>query len=107
MGNVARFHRKKLPSKKAMKASGLDDKTKACVAILSTFLRFAEKLDRSHSGLVKKAEFVNESKDQVLLSFYSDSDCSFEGWSVIQNKQAFYEAFKKQLDVHCTVTPTT
>jgi exopolyphosphatase/guanosine-5'-triphosphate,3'-diphosphate pyrophosphatase len=107
MGNVARFHRKKLPSKKAMKSSELDERTKEVVAVLSTFLRFAEKLDRSHSGLVKKAGFVEENKDQVLLSFYSDSDCSFEEWSVIQNRQAFYEAFKKQLDVHCTVTPST
>jgi len=90
-----------------MKASGLDERTKEVVAVLSTFLRFAEKLDRSHSGLVKRAEFVEENKDQVLLSFYSDSDCSFEEWSVIQNRQAFYEAFKKQLDVHCTVTPAT
>jgi len=106
MGNIARFHRKKLPSKKAMKASGLDEKTKECVGILSTFLRFAEKLDRSHTGLVKKAEFVKVNKDQVLLSFYSESDCSFEAWSVIQNRQAFYEAFKKQLDVHCTVVPS-
>ncbi len=107
MGNIARFHRKKLPSKKAMKASGLDEKTKQCIAILSTFLRFAEKLDRSHTGLVKKAEFVKVNKDQVSLTFYSDSDCSFEEWSVIQNRQAFYEAFKKQLEVHCIVTPNT
>jgi exopolyphosphatase/guanosine-5'-triphosphate,3'-diphosphate pyrophosphatase len=104
MGNIARFHRKKLPSKKALKASGLDDKTKDCISVLSTFLRFAEKLDRSHTGLVKKAEFVKVNKDQARLTFYSDSDCSFEEWSVIQNKQAFYEAFKKQLDVHCVIT---
>jgi len=105
MANIARFHRKKLPSKKALKASGMEERTKECVAILSTFLRFAEKLDRSHTGLVKKAEFIVENKDQILLEFYSDSDCSFEEWSVIQNKQAFYEAFEKKLDVHCTVTP--
>jgi exopolyphosphatase/guanosine-5'-triphosphate,3'-diphosphate pyrophosphatase len=105
MANIARFHRKKLPSKKAMKGLGFDEKTKEAVAILSTFLRFAEKLDRSHSGLVKKAEFRKISKDQVLLSFSSDSDCSFEEWSIIQNQQAFYEAFEKQLDVRCTVTP--
>ena len=106
MGNIARFHRKKLPSKKALKTSGLDEKAKQCIAILSTFLRFAEKLDRSHTGLVKKAEFVKVNKDQISLTFYSDSDCSFEEWSVIQNRQAFYEAFKKQLEVHCITTPT-
>jgi exopolyphosphatase/guanosine-5'-triphosphate,3'-diphosphate pyrophosphatase len=107
MANIARFHRKKLPSKKAMKATGIDEKIKECVAMLSTFLRFAEKLDRSHSGLVKKVEFIREDKDRILLEFYSDSDCSFEEWSVIQNRQAFYEAFGKQLDVHCEVTPST
>ena len=105
MANIARFHRKKLPCKKAMKGIGFDEKTKETVAILSTFLRFAEKLDRSHCGLVKKAEFRKISKDHVLLSFFSDSDCSFEEWSIIQNRQAFYEAFEKQLDVRCTVTP--
>ena len=107
MANIARFHRKKLPSKKALKITGLDERTNCAIAVLSTFLRFAEKLDRSHSGLVKNAEFVKGNKDQVLLSFYSDSDCSLEEWSVIQNRQAFYEAFEKQLDAKCTVTPTT
>jgi exopolyphosphatase/guanosine-5'-triphosphate,3'-diphosphate pyrophosphatase len=85
----------------------MDERAKESVAILSTFLRFAEKLDRSHTGLVKRAEFSKINKDQVLLTFYSDSDCSFEEWSVIQNRQAFYEAFGKQLDVHCVVAPAT
>jgi exopolyphosphatase/guanosine-5'-triphosphate,3'-diphosphate pyrophosphatase len=107
IANIALFHRKKLPSKKALKAKGIDEKTKIKIAILSTFLRFAEKLDRSHCGLVKKAEFVKTGRNRILLSFYSDSDCSFEEWSIIQNKQAFYQAFEKQLEVHCSVTPVT
>lgn len=107
MANIARFHRKKLPSKRALRTAGLDEKSRDTITILSTFLRFAEKLDRSHCGLVKKAEFSNVGKDQVLLSFYSDSDCSLEEWSIIQNKQAFYEAFEKQLDVRCIVTSST
>jgi len=105
MANIARFHRKKLPSKKAMKGLGLEEKTKEAIVILSTFLRFAEKLDRSHCGLVKKAAFIKNSKDRVLLIFYSDSDCSFEEWSIVQNRQAFFEAFGMQLDVRCIVTP--
>ncbi len=106
IANIARFHRKKLPSKKALKNTGLDEKTNHTIAILSTFLRFAEKLDRSHCCLVKKAEFVKSNKDQVLLSFYSDSDCSLEEWSIIQNRQAFYEAFGKELEAKCTVMPS-
>jgi exopolyphosphatase/guanosine-5'-triphosphate,3'-diphosphate pyrophosphatase len=103
MANIARFHRKKLPTKKALKTTGLDDKTNHSIAVLSTFLRLAEKLDRSHSCLVEKAEFIKINKEQILLSFYSDSDCSLEQWSVIQNRQAFFEAFGKQLDAQCTV----
>jgi exopolyphosphatase/guanosine-5'-triphosphate,3'-diphosphate pyrophosphatase len=104
MANIARFHRKKLPSKKALKTTGLDEKTNHVIEILSTFLRFAEKLDRSHCGLVKKPEFTKVNGDRVLLSFYSDSDCSLEEWSIIQNRQAFYEAFKKNLEAKCIVT---
>ncbi len=104
MANIARFHRKKLPTKKALKYEGLDERGKETVAVLSTFLRFAEKLDRSHSALVKKAEFVREGKDKVLLRFYSDSDCSLEEWSVNQNKQAFYDTFNESLEVQGVMT---
>lgn len=104
MANIARFHRKKLPSKKALKAEDLDENNKETVLVLSTFLRLAEKLDRSHCGLVKKAEFIREKKDQVLLKFYSDSDCSLERWSIMQNKQAFFEAFDEDLDTKCIIT---
>ncbi len=107
IASIARFHRKKLPSKKALKARGLDDKAKQTVSVLSTFVRFAEKLDRIHSGLVKKAEFIKVDKNLIVLQFYSDSDCSFEEWSIIQNKQAFFEAFGRELEVQCIVTPTT
>jgi exopolyphosphatase/guanosine-5'-triphosphate,3'-diphosphate pyrophosphatase len=102
IANIARFHRKKLPSKKALKATGLNDASNDSIAILSTFLRFAEKLDRSHCGLVQKAEFSKTGKDQVLLTFYSETDCSLEEWSIEQNSQAFYEAFNKQLRVSCS-----
>ena len=83
----------------------MDEKAKRIISILSTFLRLAEKLDRSHSCLVKKAEFSDMNKDQVLLLFYSDTDCSLEQWSIIQNRQAFYETFGKKLDAQCIVAP--
>jgi len=106
LANIARFHRKKLPSKKNLKITGLDEKSKHLVAVLSTFVRIAEKLDRSHCGLVRKAEFIKTGNDTVLLSFYAESDCSLEKWSILQNKQAFYESFKNELNVHCEIAPT-
>jgi exopolyphosphatase/guanosine-5'-triphosphate,3'-diphosphate pyrophosphatase len=88
-----------------LKTTGLDQKSKAAIVILSTFLRLAEKLDRSHCGLVRKAEFTDTDNGAVLLSFQSDVDCSLEEWSIIQNRQAFDQAFGKQLEVHCQVMP--
>lgn len=101
MANVARFHRKKFPSKKALKATGLDEHSKRAIVILSVFLRLAEKLDRNHCGLIRKAEFSQVDKDRMLLSLFSDADCSMEKWSVVQNAPAFYAAFGKKIDVHC------
>jgi exopolyphosphatase/guanosine-5'-triphosphate,3'-diphosphate pyrophosphatase len=105
IANVARFHRKKLPTSKALKKLNLDQESKYAVVILSTFLRIAEKLDRSHSSLVKDVEFTSNDGDVVTLSFNSETDCSMEKWSILQNKRAFYEAFGKQLDVSCVVNP--
>ncbi len=99
MANLARFHRKKFPTMKALKGTGLDDRTKEIIIILSVFLRLAEKLDRSHRGLVKKVEFKEAEKDRILLSLFGDEDCSLEEWSVAQNAQAFHAAFAKKLDV--------
>jgi exopolyphosphatase/guanosine-5'-triphosphate,3'-diphosphate pyrophosphatase len=107
IASIARFHRKKLPSKKSLKSTDLDEKSKHIVAVLSTFVRLAEKLDRSHCGLVKKAELSKAGKDQVLLSFYSESDCSFEEWSILQNRQAFYASFDKELNVNCVSSNET
>jgi exopolyphosphatase/guanosine-5'-triphosphate,3'-diphosphate pyrophosphatase len=104
IANIARFHRKKLPTLKSLRPTGLDEKSKKTVIILSTLLRLAEKLDRSHCGLVRKAELSRSGEDQIMLTFFAQSDCSFEEWSIIQNKQAFYEAFRKELKVHCITT---
>ncbi|MGD6934149.1 MAG: HD domain-containing protein [Candidatus Bathyarchaeia archaeon] len=101
MANVARFHRKKLPTSKALKKLDLTQESKHAIVVLSTFLRFAEKLDRSHTGLVKNAKFTSDNGGFVTLSFSSDTDCSMEKWSIMQNKHAFVEAFKKQLEVSC------
>jgi exopolyphosphatase / guanosine-5'-triphosphate,3'-diphosphate pyrophosphatase len=101
MANIARFHRKKYPTKKSLKSKHLDEHSKTVIAILAVLVRLAEKLDRSHCGLIKKAEFSKEENDRVRLSLFSDSDCTIEEWSVLQNRPAFYAAFGKKLDAHC------
>jgi exopolyphosphatase / guanosine-5'-triphosphate,3'-diphosphate pyrophosphatase len=102
MANIARFHRKKHPTKKSLKSMHMDEHSKTVIIILAVFVRLAEKLDRSHCALIKKVEFKRVEHDRVLLSLFSDSDCTMEEWSVVQNRPAFFAAFGKKLDVHCT-----
>ncbi|MCL2134872.1 MAG: Ppx/GppA family phosphatase [Candidatus Bathyarchaeota archaeon] len=103
IANIARFHRKKLPTSKALKKLDLTEEAKLAVMILSTLLRIAEKLDRSHTGIVNKAEFTDVKDGVVTLFFSCETDCSMEKWSIQQNKRAFYEVFQKQLAVSCSV----
>ena len=68
MANIARYHRKKLPSKKALKSKGFDEKTKQSIIVLSTFLRFA-KTDRSHTGLVRRLNLSGRIKMEFCCRF--------------------------------------
>jgi exopolyphosphatase / guanosine-5'-triphosphate,3'-diphosphate pyrophosphatase len=102
MANIAKYHRKKYPTKKSLKSTHLDEHSKGVIVILAVFVRLAEKLDRSHSGIIKKAEFLSIEKDRALLALFSDSDCTMEAWSVEKNGPAFYGAFGKRLRVHCS-----
>lgn len=104
IANIARYHRKKLPTKKIMKKIDLDDDSTNAVIKLSALLRLAEKLDRCHCALVKTVEFSKDKPDTVMLSFTSESDCSLEKWSIMQNRKAFQDAFGKQLEVTCNVS---
>ncbi len=103
IANIAKYHRKKIPRKKALKNKGLDEQSKNIIIALSAFVRLAEKLDRSHSGVVKKVEFKKSGKNKITLVLYADTDCNLEEWSILQNKQAFYESFEEDLDAHCVI----
>ncbi|MCX6664782.1 MAG: Ppx/GppA phosphatase family protein [Euryarchaeota archaeon] len=100
IANVARFHRKKLPRKKEPSLIELDKHSIKTVVILSTLLRIAEKLDRSHTDLVQKIEFVLHGENKVeLLLVCSKQDCEFERWGVEEDSDAFEKVFEKRLFV--------
>ncbi len=100
MANVARFHRKKLPKRKDPALALLDERSSNIVIILSMLLRLAEKLDRSHTCLVKKAEFAGKNGTKVKLEIWPEGDCELEVWGVESNMKAFEKIFKRKLDVN-------
>jgi len=82
IANVARFHRKRVPMRNEMTMAELSEHSRMTVAILSMLLKFAEKLDRSHTGRVKTAMFKNKDKKKVTLSLRSEGTCDLEQWGI-------------------------
>jgi hypothetical protein len=58
----------------------LGEHSRMTVAILSILLKFAEKLDRSHTGRVKNARFKKKDKKKIALSLRSEGECDLEQW---------------------------
>ncbi len=100
MANVARFHRKKLPKRKDPTMALLDERSANIVIILSMLLRLAEKLDRSHTCIVKKAEFTGKDRTKVALAIWPEGSCELEVWGVESNMKAFEKIFRRKLNLN-------
>lgn len=97
MANIARFHRKGLPRKKTPEMLELQSREWEAVRILSTFLRLAESLDRSHAAFIRSVRFTRVEKGTVHLSINARGDCQLEIWGVEAEKKAFEKVFLKSL----------
>jgi exopolyphosphatase/guanosine-5'-triphosphate,3'-diphosphate pyrophosphatase len=100
MANVARFHRKKLPKRNDPALAQLDEHSANIVIVLSMLLRIAEKLDRSHTGLIKKAEFTGKNRTTVELAIWPEGSCELEVWGVESNLKAFEKLFRRKLNLN-------
>ncbi|MDD1719441.1 MAG: Ppx/GppA family phosphatase [Methanoregulaceae archaeon] len=93
MAQITRHHRKKVPGGKYGPMEDLDRETQKRVRILSTFLRLAETLDRSHAALVRQARFTGRKKDGACLEITARGDCQLEVWGVEYEQRAFEKIF--------------
>jgi len=100
MANVARFHRKKLPKRNDLALAQFDEHSANIVILLSMLLRIAEKLDRSHTGLIKKAEFTGKNRTTVELAIWPEGSCELEVWGVESNLKAFEKLFRRKLNLN-------
>lgn len=105
MANVARFHRKKLPKRNDPALVELDEHSANTVIVLSMLLRIAEKLDRSHTGLIKKAEFTGKNRATVDLVIWPEGSCELEVWGVESNLKAFEKLFRRKLNLNVITDP--
>jgi exopolyphosphatase / guanosine-5'-triphosphate,3'-diphosphate pyrophosphatase len=100
---TAFFHRKTMPRKKHPEFSNLEKPVQKIVVLLSTILRIAETLDRSHTGLVNHARFLRNMENALNLEISAAQDCQLELWGLKNHEKAIEEIFGKNLVV--TVIP--
>ena len=91
------FHRKLTPSYKYRDFLELNEETMETLKVHSTILKLAESLDRSHSGVVKKAIFHTCSDTEVILEISSEYPCELELWGVNNHLKAFTKVFGRKL----------
>jgi exopolyphosphatase/guanosine-5'-triphosphate,3'-diphosphate pyrophosphatase len=100
MANVARFHRKKLPKRIDQALAELDERSANTIIVLSMLLRLAEKLDRSHTCLIKKTEFTGKDRTRVALAIWPEGSCELEVWGVESTMKAFEKIFRRKLNLN-------
>jgi exopolyphosphatase/guanosine-5'-triphosphate,3'-diphosphate pyrophosphatase len=105
MANVSKFHRKRVPRKSDPDLEGMDAHSQKVVVVLSTLLRVAESLDRSHTGLIVGAEFVRVEKDRAVLRIRSKQECQLECWGVESDNRAFERAFDRTIQIEVAIEP--
>lgn len=99
LAHVTRYHRKRTPRKRDEEFNALDAGSQQIILVLSTFLRLAEHLDRSHAGLVTAVRFSGMDSEKVRLEVTSRVDCSLEAWALQSDVRAFEKAFSRTLEV--------
>jgi exopolyphosphatase / guanosine-5'-triphosphate,3'-diphosphate pyrophosphatase len=98
MASTAFFHRKTAPRKKHPEFSFLEKPVQKIVILLSTVLRIAETLDRSHTGLVSHAKFINH-PENITLEISAFQDCQLELWGLQNHQKTIENLFGKNLEI--------
>ncbi|BCW98680.1 MAG: metal-dependent phosphohydrolase [Armatimonadota bacterium] len=99
LANLALYHRKAPPRKKHPNFAALDPEARSLVEQLSTILRLAEGLDRSHLSLVRGIRLEQEGPGALRIVILSPADCQLELWGVENQLGIFRSVFKRRVTV--------
>ena len=99
MANIARFHRKKAPGKRELAGTGLSTADQKRVRALTSMLRMAESLDRSHAALVRHAQFRHVKGERATLLVSAVGECQLEMWGIEHEAGYFRRVFGKTLAI--------
>ena len=96
---LARYHRKGRPRSDDPEVASLDKHGQSIVNRIYVLLRLAERLERSHHGVVQQAGLYGADNSHVKLVVKAEGDCSLELMAISKEQKAFAKAFKRELIV--------
>ena len=97
---VARYHRRRDPSRRQRRFAALDAAEQRAVRQLAALLRLADALDYSHSGAVGKME-ARLDGDTLVLKVKSALGCSAELHRLESKAELFRQVFEKEVRWQC------
>jgi exopolyphosphatase / guanosine-5'-triphosphate,3'-diphosphate pyrophosphatase len=101
MALIARYHRSGTPKKSHEEYAQLPAALRRTVRLLSSIVRVAESLDRSHAQVVSGLELRDRGED-ILLQLHTTNDAELELWAALRHAKPFEELVRKP--VHLEVT---
>jgi exopolyphosphatase/guanosine-5'-triphosphate,3'-diphosphate pyrophosphatase len=101
MALVARYHRSGTPKKSHQEYAHLPADLRKTVRLLSSILRLAESLDRSHAQVISGLELRDRGED-FLLQLQSRDDAELEVWATSRHLEPFEELLGKPLRLEVT-----
>ncbi|HZP80729.1 MAG TPA: HD domain-containing protein [Chthonomonadaceae bacterium] len=98
IANLARYHRKALPTIEHTAYGILADADKERVNKLAPLLRLADALDRSHQGLVQEL-FCEIRDDAVLIFVGAETDLPIESQALERKADMFRQVYRRDVQL--------
>jgi exopolyphosphatase/guanosine-5'-triphosphate,3'-diphosphate pyrophosphatase len=98
IANLARYHRKALPTIEHTAYGILSDADKERVNKLAPLLRLADALDRSHQGLVQEL-FCEVRDDAVLIFVGAETDLPIESQALERKADMFRQVYRRDVQL--------
>lgn len=98
IANVARYHRKALPTPEHTSYGTLSEEDRRRVNFLAAILRVADALDRSHRGQIKELT-CDMTEETVIVNVVADQELPVEIAAVARRDDLFRAVFKKSVRV--------
>ncbi len=97
MAATALFHRKATPSGRYHAYAQLGDQDRATVRTLANLLRLAERLDRSHSAVVRHARLEADGRRALALHLVTKGPAELELWGLENRRASMEKAMGRRL----------